>query len=66
MWLCLDCLTGSFWQSLAVCGGVLEDGLVMGLSLLLGGPEMGDLAVLMILEWGYHDAQMVLERMLCL
>ena len=23
-----------------VCGGVLEDGLVMGLSLLLEGPEM--------------------------
>ena len=39
MWLCLNCLTGSFWQEFVVCGGVLEDCLVMGLSLLLEGPE---------------------------
>ena len=65
-WLCLDCLTGSSWQELAVCGGVPEDGLVMGLSVLLEGQEMGDLAVLMVLEWGYLQVRMVLERVLCL
>ena len=34
MQLCLDCFAGS-------CGGVLEEGPIMELSLLLEGPEIG-------------------------
>ena len=66
MWLCLDCLIRYFWVRWAVCGGVLEDGLIMGLSLLLGVLKWEDLAILMVLEWGYLNVQMVLERVLCM
>ena len=47
-----------------VCGGVLEDGLVMGLSLLLEGPEIKGSFCSNSLSMGYLDAQMVLERVL--
>ena len=49
-----------------VCGGVFEDGLVIGLFLLLKGPEMRGSFVPAVLEWGYIDAWMVLEVVLCL
>ena len=32
MWLCFDGFTGSCYGGLSLCGCVLEDGLVMGLS----------------------------------
>ena len=34
------------WGELSVCGGVHEDGPVMGISLLLEGPEMGGILLL--------------------
>ena len=49
-----------------VCGGVPENGLVMGLSLLLEGPKMGGSCCTEVLEWGYLEAWMVLEWVLCL
>ena len=40
IWLCLDSLTVSFCGKWVVYGGIVEDGLVMGLSLSPEGPEM--------------------------
>ena len=51
MQLCLGCLDS-----------VPEDGLVM----LLEGLEMGEFAVLMVLNLDYLDVRMVLEEVSCL
>ena len=64
MQLCLDCFTGSFGGELAVCGGVLDDGPVMGLCVLLEGPEMIGSCCSDGPGMDYLDVWMVLERVL--
>ena len=41
MWLCLECLAGSFLRRIGGLWQCFEDGLVMELLLLLDGPEIG-------------------------
>ena len=41
MWLCFDGFAGSCYEGSLICCCVLEDGLVIGLFLLVVGPVMG-------------------------
>ena len=65
MQLCLDCLDGSFLGELADCGSVPEDGPVIGLILVLEGPEMRGSCCSDGPGMGYLDVRMVLERVCC-